>query len=190
MAAGSKRRPTLATLPDYLLARPRLLIVGLNPGAYSVKVGHYYGRKSNRFWALLSQSGLVPEPLGCEDDHRLPSFGIAITDLVKRCTPNIDTLSLEEFRLGAKRLRKLVLELEPAVVAFNGLAGYRAAFDRKARIGLQANSLEGSDVFVVASTSPRTGATFSFDEQLEQWRGLCRAVESASALASNQLKQS
>jgi TDG/mug DNA glycosylase family protein len=164
------------SLPDHLCVRPRLLLVGLNPGAYSAQVGHYYARRANRFWPLLHRSGLVPLPLTCEDDSRLPEFGIAITDLVKRASGGIDALAPSEFRRGAARIRRLVASLSPGVVAFNGLAGYRTAFDPRATPGEQAEPLEGCPTFVLPSTSPRV-ATWTLDELLQGWIELRMRVD-------------
>ena len=169
------------TLPDYLVDRPRLLVVGLNPASYAVSVGHYYARRSNRFWRLLFDSGLVPEQLVREDDSRLPEFGIAITDMVKRPSPNVDDISREEFRAGHLRLARLALRLRPGVIAFNGLAGYRHAVDARAQIGVQPARIAGRPVVVVPSSSARAGAAFTYEALLEHWRALRVLVEAESA---------
>ena len=44
---------------------------------------HYYAGAGNQFWHLLHASGLTPERLEPQDDHRLPQFGIGLTDLVR-----------------------------------------------------------------------------------------------------------
>ncbi len=62
------------------------------------------------------------------------------------------------------------------MVAFNGLAGYRTAFDRRATLSEQADQLEGRPTYVMASTSPRV-ATWSYDEQLVHWTELRMWVE-------------
>jgi TDG/mug DNA glycosylase family protein len=175
-AGGENVGLPLETLPDYLCPRPRLFLVGLNPGAYSVQVGHYYGRRSNRFWPLLSASGLVPREVTREDDALLPRWGVAITDMVKRSSPNIDTLTAPELVVGGQRIVALARELSPAVVAFNGLAGYRTAFDAKARVGLQPLRIAGRPTWVLPSTSPRAIGAFSWEAQLELWKELARDV--------------
>ena len=40
-------------------------------------------------------------PLTCEDDRRVPEFGIGLTNLVARASPTMDDLLLEEMREGA-----------------------------------------------------------------------------------------
>jgi mismatch-specific thymine-DNA glycosylase len=80
------RPDTQVTLPDYLPNRPDILFVGINPGSYSAQQGHYYARATNRFWWALHASGLVPAPLGPQEDWRVVQFGLGLTDLVKRPT--------------------------------------------------------------------------------------------------------
>ena len=77
---------TSETLPDYLKPGLKLIFIGINPGHYSAQVGRYYARPGNLFWWALSNSGLVPQPVGPEDDVRLLEWGIGLTDVVKRPT--------------------------------------------------------------------------------------------------------
>ena len=74
------------TLPDILAPGLDLVFVGINPSIYSAERGQYFARPSNMFWRCLNQSGLVPEPVGPADSHRLLEFGIGLTDIVKRAT--------------------------------------------------------------------------------------------------------
>ena len=82
----------LKRLPDRVRPPVRVLFVGINPGMRSAEVGHHFAGFSNRFWKLLYESGLVPEPIGPGDDVRLPEWGYGITNLVPRPTPGIDSL--------------------------------------------------------------------------------------------------
>ena len=41
-----------------------VLFVGINPGVRSSLTGHHFAGYSNRFWKLLFESRLVPEPIG------------------------------------------------------------------------------------------------------------------------------
>ncbi|MBS2030668.1 MAG: mismatch-specific DNA-glycosylase [Deltaproteobacteria bacterium] len=172
------------TLPDYFVHRPRLLVVGLNPASYAVRVGHYYARRSNRFWRLLVESGLAPGPLAREDDHRLPSLGIALTDLCKRPTPNVDDVTADEFRAGRARLARIARRISPGVIAFNGLAGFRAAYDPRAVAGLQPLTIAGRPVFVLPSSSARAGGTLSFEALLLLWKALRVRVDAESQVAA------
>ena len=95
----------------------RVLFVGINPGIRSSLTGHHFAGFSNRFWKLLYESRLVPEPIGYWDDVRLPDWGYGVTNIVPRPTPGIDTIRREEYVRGRARLRRKVLRYRPAVVA-------------------------------------------------------------------------
>ena len=71
-------------LKDRIKPGVRVLFVGINPGVRSALTGHHFAGFSNRFWKLLAESGLVPEPIGFEADHRLTEFGFGITNLIAR----------------------------------------------------------------------------------------------------------
>ncbi|HEX7618684.1 MAG TPA: mismatch-specific DNA-glycosylase [Verrucomicrobiae bacterium] len=142
------------TLPDYLAPHLEIVFVGINPGEYSARVGHYFARKQNSFWTALNQSGLVPETLTPADDVRMVEFGLGLTDMVKRPTPNASHVSDAEFAKGGQALRAKLGPLSPRIICFNGLYGYRKAFDRRAKLGQQAESWGPSRLFIVPSTSP------------------------------------
>ena len=157
----------------------RVLFVGINPGMRSAAIGHHFAGPSNRFWKLLFDSRLVPEPIGTADDHRLPEWGFGITNLVPRATPGIDTLRPAEYVAGAFALRRKVRRWKPDVVAFVGVTLFRVVFAVKPGapipLGLQAESitLEGARVFVLPNPSGRN-ANFSYQEMLAAFRGLRR----------------
>lgn len=145
-----------------------MLFVGINPGIRSAETGHHFAGYSNRFWKLLFESGLVPEPITHEDDDRLPSFGFGITNICARPTPGIDTLLPAEYVSGRARLRRKILRYKPAIVALVGVTVFRAMFpERKGPValGLQAETIGGSAVFVLPNPSGRN-ANFSYAEML------------------------
>ena len=143
-------------LPDYLAPNLEIIFIGLNPGTYSDKVGHYFARSTNLFWTALNESGLVPERLSPQDDARMTEFGFGLTDLVARATPNIDSLGRQEFVEGGKILRAKIELYAPRLACFIGITGYRAAFDKSAVLGAQSSPAWGkTNLFIVPSTSPR-----------------------------------
>ena len=95
-------------LRDRIQPGVTVLFVGINPGMRSEAIGHHFAGYSNRFWKLLHESRLVPEPVGAEDDVRLPEWGFGLTNLVPRATPGIDTLRPGEFAAGARALRRKI----------------------------------------------------------------------------------
>ena len=156
-----------------------MLFVGINPGIRSAATGHHFAGYSNRFWKLLFDARLVPDPIGYQDDRRLPEWGFGITNLIPRPTPGIDTLRPEEYVAGARTLRKKIRRVRPDLVAFVGVTLFRAVFGRRAgeavALGLQADRLEGAKVFVLPNPSGRN-ANFSYQEMLAAFRALRRII--------------
>src|SRR5215207_2520336 len=87
----------LPRLRDRIRPGVRVLFVGINPGVRSALTGHHFAGFSNRFWKLLCESRLVPEPITFEADDRLPEWGYGITNVVPRPTPGINDLRPEEY---------------------------------------------------------------------------------------------
>ena len=141
----------MRTLPDYLRKGMKMILVGANPGDRSARVGHYYAGRNNQFWPILYESGVIPEPIGYEDDRRMLEFGIGMTDLVKRPTRGIEELERREFAEGRVLLAQKLEELRPRVIAFNGKMVYEKFTGRPCKLGLQKELLYGARVFVPVS---------------------------------------
>ena len=139
------------TLPDTVGNGMELLLCGLNPSIYSAEVGVGYARPGNRFWPAALEAGLVS--LDRDPRHALLHHCVGMTDLVKRPTRRADELSADEYTQGLQRVERLVRWLRPSAVCFVGLAGWRAAVDRKARAGPQPDRIGHSPVYVMPSTS-------------------------------------
>jgi TDG/mug DNA glycosylase family protein len=138
----------------------RLLIVGINPGLWTAAVNAHFARPGNRFWPALHRAGLLDELVdasrGLAPDvvQELYARGIGITNIVNVATARADELSRDELRAGAERLRALVREIHPRVVAVLGLTAYREAFEqRRAVAGKQPELLEGAELWVVPNPS-------------------------------------
>jgi TDG/mug DNA glycosylase family protein len=140
------------TLADTVGPGMRLLVCGLNPSVYSADAGVGYARPGNRFWPALRSSGLSELD---RDAHRLlRDDRIGITDLVKRPTVAAAELHAEEYRAGLVRIERLCRLLSPGAVCFVGLAGWRAAVDRRSTVGWQDRPLgDDTPAYVMPSTS-------------------------------------
>ena len=167
-------------LRDRIRPGVRVLLVGINPGERSAKIGHHFAGHSNRFWKLLEESGLVPEPIGPEDDVRLVEWGFGLTNLIPRMTRGIDTLRPDEYVTGQRTLRRKVRRWQPGMVAFLGVSLYRAIFAKKGRValGLQEELFEGATVFVLPNPSGRN-ANFSYADMLAAFKALAVLVRDA-----------
>lgn len=139
------------TLADTVGPDMTMLICGLNPSIYSAETGVGFGRPGNRFWP----AALAADIVSCDRDprHALIEHGIGMTDLVKRPTRKAAELDAAEYRDGLARVERMAEWLQPKVVCFVGLSGWRTAVDGKARAGWQERKLGGCDVYLMPSTS-------------------------------------
>ncbi|MDP8937887.1 MAG: mismatch-specific DNA-glycosylase [Actinomycetota bacterium] len=150
--AGSAVHATRArTLPDFVGPGMGVLVCGLNPSLVAADAGFGYAGPTNRFWPAAVASGLVTRPR--DPVHAVTEDHVGMTDLVKRATPGAGVLAREEYQAGAERVARLVDWLRPSVVLFVGLAGWRAAVDRRATPGVQPEPFAGATAYVMPSTS-------------------------------------
>lgn len=150
-------------VPDLLPAADqplRLLFVGINPGLWTAATQSHFARPGNRFYPALLRAGILTAPIdaaaGMTDEDRdvLRRQGIGITNVAARATARADELTAAELRAGGVRLRALVAERRPAVVAVAGVTAYRTAFgEPRAAVGEQPGLWGASRVFVVPNPS-------------------------------------
>ena len=184
-------------LRDRIAPGLRVLFVGINPGVRSALTGHHFAGFSNRFWRLLVESRLVPEPITYLDDGRLLEWGLGITNLIARPSPGIDDLRPAEYVDGWRKLERTIAKYRPATVALVGVTLYRAILPhlpassdraiapppgRTVRskpaapvLGLRPDRIHGASLFVVPNPSGRN-ANFSYAEMLAAYRSLARHV--------------
>jgi TDG/mug DNA glycosylase family protein len=182
-------------LQDRIAPGLHTLFVGINPGVRSAETGHHFAGFSNRFWKLLYESRLVPEPITCVDDDRLGEWGFGITNLIARPSPGIDDLTPAEYPQGWAVLERKIARYRPAIVALVGVTLYRAiapliaeaaappAPKRRAPavkvpliVGPQPERIHGARLFVLPNPSGRN-ANFSYAEMLEAFRRLKRTID-------------
>ncbi|MEK6670984.1 MAG: mismatch-specific DNA-glycosylase [Nitrospirota bacterium] len=166
-------------LPDHIRPRGRILFVGINPGLRSVAIGHHFAGHSNRFWKLLFESKLTPEPFTYQDDWRLPDWGLGLTNIIQRPSVGVDVLKPREYVAGKKRLIATVRHYRPHTVALLGVTIYRALFSeyRTGRIslGLQDETLARRPIFVLPNPSGRN-AHYSYRTMLKAFCALRNAT--------------
>ena len=185
---------SIATLPDYLREGLDLVLIGINPGLYSAMKGHYFARKNNRFWPAFSSSrlslrvriGLGINTLFPEHDCQLPQFGIGLTDVVKRPTPNASGLTEQDFAEGVPELIKKLRRLQPRVACFHGVTAYRAMLEygwqskpKVVQLGKQNERVARTTMFVIPNPSP-ANAHFTPGDLVEWHDRLADFVASAS----------
>jgi TDG/mug DNA glycosylase family protein len=168
-------------LRDVIAVRPRILLVGINPGLRSGATGHHFAGRGNPFWRLVHAAGLVPELLAPEEDQRLAEFGIALTNICSRTTRTAAELTSKELAAGRDALARKIEQLRPRVVAFVGLSVYQAFFGLKKSggAGPKAERIAGARVFVVPNPSGLNASYPGFADKLVWYEGL-RAFVDAS----------
>lgn len=165
----------MKTLQDLVFPDMSILFVGTNPGAKSVKIGHYFAGTSNMFWKLLHESGLTSERLYTELDHIIRDYGYGLTDVIKRPTRSTSDLSMGDSDGSSQRLDSIVLENRPGIVAFVGKTGFRHyTGEHKAvlRYGRQEFCIAKSEVHLLPSTSGQSYADTKYDEKLYWYKSL------------------
>jgi double-stranded uracil-DNA glycosylase len=182
-------------LRDRIRPDVRVLLVGINPGVRSAITGHHFAGFSNRFWKLLWEARIVPEPITFEDDDRLPEWGIGITNLIARPTPGINDLRPSDYIEGWRVLERKIARFKPPVVALVGVTLYRAILplllaneenDEPPRrsniapltVGLQKAPIGESRLFVLSNPSGRN-ANFTYAEMLDAFTQLSRHLRSS-----------
>jgi TDG/mug DNA glycosylase family protein len=148
------------TLPDLLRSDVRLLVVGINPGLWTVAAQSHFSRRGNRFYPALFRAGITDHVIDASagfapaDVDHLLDRGIGITNLVARGTARADELTPDELEAGGHRLSQLVVQVKPKVVAVLGITAYRVAFGlRRATVGRQPDGLGPAQLWVVPNPS-------------------------------------
>lgn len=163
---------------DVLVDRPRLLLVGINPGLASGAAGHHFVAPVDPFWRLLHASRLIPVPLKPSEEARLAEFGIALTNLCPRVTRTAAELTPGEIARGSRVLERKIARIKPRVVAFVGFSIYRAVFPETwtPGPGLKTETIHGARVFALPSTSGLNASYPGFAPKLVWFRRLARFV--------------
>ncbi len=167
------RRPPL---PDHLRPELSILFVGINPGLRSAALGHHYAGSSNRFWKLIYEANLVPEPLSYRDDIRLPEWGLGLTNLVSRSTASMESLTPQDYATGRLVLIRKIRRYRPRVVALLGITLYPILFPLEPKQtgrtpGLQSIMLHASRIVLLPNPSGRN-ASYSYQAMLNAFRTL------------------
>ena len=167
---------------DVVTDHPRILFVGINPGATSGKVGHHFAGPLNPFYKLLHVAGIMPVELRADEDQRLVEWRLALVNLCPRPTKTAAELKRAELERGRKQLVVKVRTMQPEVVALVGVTLYPVIFGRKVITpgpGPKPELLEGARVFVVPNPSGLNASFPTFEAKLpwfEQLRAFANSV--------------
>jgi TDG/mug DNA glycosylase family protein len=170
---------TARGVPDHIQPGLLVLFVGINPSLRSAQTGHHFAGHSNRFWKLLYESKLVPEPLTYKDDARLPEWKLGLTNIIRRSSAGIDVLKRREYLKGRRRLLATVRRYRPHVMAVLGVTIYRMLFRElgpsPVRLGWQRERFAGAKVYVLPNPSGRN-AHYPYPRMLAAFQVLQDAI--------------
>lgn len=159
-----------ASIDDIGMDTCRLLVVGINPGLWTAKVGAPFARPGNRFWPALHQAGITPRLVDARDGlsdtdlAMLAEACLGFTNVVARATARAGELADDEIRAGGRILAEKVawqrdLRGGPEIVMVAGIGAYRTAFGAKTPgggkvgVGKQEKAIGGAETWVVPNPS-------------------------------------
>lgn len=138
-------------LPDLLAPGLDIVFCGTAVGAASARRRAYYAGPGNAFWPTLYRVGLTPRQLRPEEYTQLLRWGIGLTDLAKEVSGNDDILSRSHF--DCDRLRAVIAEYRPRIVAFTGKRAAQQFVGRSVDYGGLAEKVGETRLFVLPSPS-------------------------------------
>ena len=155
-------------LPDVLAHDLDIVFCGTAAGRASARRNAYYAGPGNAFWRTLYQVGLTPSVLEPEDFRRLTDWNMGFTDLAKTVSGSDRVLAKAHF--SATRVRSLILEYRPKILAFTGKRAAEEFVGHRVDYGLLADAIGVTRLFVLPSPS---GAARRFWNE-DHWRALSR----------------
>ncbi|SMC95837.1 mismatch-specific DNA-glycosylase [Sporomusa malonica] len=154
----------------------KILFIGFNPGRRSAETGHHFAGHSNKFWRLLAAAGLTPYQFKPEEDSKLLTVGIGITNIVARPSRAAEEITKEEYRAGREILKEKLIAYKPQIACFAGVGVYKEFAGRtRVTCGMQPISvISGVTDFVVPSPSGLT--RILFNDQLAYYQELVQLL--------------
>ena len=168
---------------------PGLCIVfcGTAAGTESARRGCYYAHPQNKFWRVLHEVGLTPQPqpLDCSQFALLPQFGIGLTDIAKTVSGMDKELPPEALnRAACEAMAQKIRACAPAILAFTSLTAGRRYFAsltvgrrnpaRDAGFGEQRETIGATRIWLLPSPSP--AANWNWKANATWWSALAVAV--------------
>lgn len=183
-AEHAKKCPRRLQLVDKVPQGARVVFVGINPAIRSATVGHYYAHPSNKFWELLSESGIAPREVTYKDDDWLTTQGFGFTDVAKRPTIGAGDLNRFDYEDSVARIKDIGGRVK--VVAFVSKFAARAYLgvaDATIRYGPVKLDVGGAQAWFLPSTSGQSYRDTTPGQKLAEFKRLAQYLKEASVLA-------
>ncbi|MXW47719.1 MAG: mismatch-specific DNA-glycosylase, partial [Gammaproteobacteria bacterium] len=149
-------------VPDVLESGLTTVFCGRAPSPESARRRAYYAHFSNKFWEILTESGLTERQLDPEEYAQLPSYGIGLTDINK--TEFGSDHELTGSGDNPRALFDKIEQFQPKILAFNGKNNFRMFVNEAYGIskstpvdyGLQGElTIKSTEIWVLPNTSAR-----------------------------------
>ncbi len=161
-------------LEDLFVENLDLVVCGTAAGYRSAELKQYYAGHGNKFWSILAEISLTPRQLAPSEYRELLSYGIGLTDIVKRQSGGDSDIDFGDADPGS--VKQKIVRLKPRFFAFNGKRAAQAYLGRQdVSYGLQSDREGETRLFIAPSTSGAANAFW----QPELWRELANLVRSA-----------
>ncbi len=140
-------------LQDLLRAQLSLVLCGTAASTVSAAAGAYYANRQNKFWKILYETKLIPEPLQPYQYRELLRHGIGLTDLVKTHFGMDNQIPLSKLDDPRARLRESITTFHPNFLAFTSKTAGQKFFGGKRDYGEQTERIGETRVWILPSTS-------------------------------------
>ena len=150
------------TVADHIGPGLDIVSIGINPSLYTVGHGFHFARPGNRFWPTFNAAGIAPATLtpGKEAvEVLLREHRIGFTNIASRATARADELDEDDYRRGARVLKRKLLKHQPLIAWFQGTSAFQKYLEhaqgvkRKIKPGLQVETIGATSVFVSPNPS-------------------------------------
>lgn len=168
--------PAPDVLQDLLQAQLRVVLCGTAASTVSAAAGAYYANKQNKFWKILHETSLIPEPLQPHQYRELLQHGIGLTDLVKTHFGMDNQIPLTRLDDPRARLSASIAAFRPMFLAFTSKTAGQKFFGGKRDYGEQAERIGETRVWILPSTSGAANGSW----QPEVWHRFAEEVRRSS----------
>jgi TDG/mug DNA glycosylase family protein len=155
-------------LPDVLVHDLDIVFCGTAAGTASAARRAYYAGPGNAFWPTIFDVGLTPRALQPHEFVRCTEWKLGFTDLAKHTSGGDEVL--EKAHFDVPRLRRLILEYRPRIIAFTSKRAGAEFLGREVAYGLLSEAAGNSRLFILPSPS---GAARRYWNR-QHWRDLSR----------------
>jgi double-stranded uracil-DNA glycosylase len=169
-------------LPDVLGPDLRVVFCGTAASNVSAKAQAYYAHPRNKFWTILSETGLTSSQLKPDEFMLMPRFGYGLTDVCKQAS-GTDSQIPRVTSMQRAELHEKILRYQPAFLAFTSLEAGRRYGGQRMTLGAQEARIGRSRVWILPSTSPN--AAWNWNTTKHHWHEFAEHVATAAPSAAD-----